>query len=916
MNQKEDLINKRHVIEKQGLQKIHRDLRTILNFFKEVLISQNEESVAEALNDIDGCAKTLENIKPNGNEEKIIQALSISFQLMNLVEENATVQFRRKVENNLGIDAIRGSWGETFNKLLKLGLNQQQIAETLPRVLVCPVLTAHPTEAKRTSVLELHRELYLLLVKKENQVWSESEKQVIDDEIKALLERWWRTREVHLQKPNLEQERNNVLHYFTKVFPMALETTDQRLQYSWKAMGFDKNLLKNPEQFPRLQFGSWVGGDRDGHPFVTDQVTRETLMVHRQAALQIIREAMLHISARTTFSDGQNPVPSFFHNAKGRMANALGETGKNAINRNPREPWRQYINLMVAKIDNTIAQKVTEPQTFYSNVQQLEEDLQILRKSLLEIGAHRILDDLLFPLERKVQCFGFHLVKLDVRQNSSFHEKALEQMLKTASFDDWQYSSWDETKRMQFLNEELQSNRPFVVGGVPIGPEADKIIDCYRAVRVHIENYGQEGIGSFIVSMTREVSDLLVIYLFFRELGMQHLPIQIVPLFETIEDLQRAHQILDDFLSHPATKKLRSKEFGDVQEVMLGYSDSNKDGGILASRWNIYRTEQNLTEVARKHSIRLRFFHGIGGTISRGGGKYHRFLDGMPQFALSGEMKLTVQGETIAQQFANLLNATYNLEMLLSGASLQTALTNFVTKKRQYPFEAFGKLADLSMKKYQELINHDKFIEYYSEATPIDLLEKSRIGSRPARRTGQRTLEDLRAIPWVFSWNQSRFNVTAWYGAGWALMQLKKDFPEHYQHLQEYIHKWPFLRYTLIHIETNLFNAEEELMKKYASLVKNKSTRDEFTSLILKEYQLTKEQVVALPGDEASDRRQSLLDNVQRRRKALRKLHDLHVQHLEEWRALPDEEKNTNDYLLDRLLMITTALSGGLKSTG
>jgi phosphoenolpyruvate carboxylase len=902
-------------IENQGLQKIHRDLRAVMNSFRDVLRDLDEESVASTIKDVDGFDLRGSETIPEGNEEKVIQAMSISFQLMNLVEENATVQFRRKLENNLGLDAIRGSWGETFRKLQQQGLTEDQIASVLQEIRVTPVLTAHPTEAKRTSVLELHREMYLELVKKENQMWSATERKAIDDNIKSLLERWWRTREVHLEKPNLESERNNVMHYFTKVFPQALEISDQKLRYTWKAMGFNEKHLIIPDRFPVLEFGSWVGGDRDGHPFVTAEVTKSTLMSHRMAALQIIRESLLFVSARTTFSDGQNPVPAFFHNTLGQLESQLGEAGKKAMQRNPREPWRQYINLLVAKLDNTIQGNFTEPLAFYKSASQLQQDLLILRNSLNDIGAIRIVQDLLFPLERKVQCFGFHLVKLDIRQNSSFHDKALEQMLKAASFEDWQYSTWNEEKKLAFLRKELESNRPFVVGGVHIGPEADKIIDCYRVVRNYCDRYGHQGVGALIVSMTRGLSDLLVVYLFMRELGMIHLPLPVVPLFETIEDLQNAHEVLDGFLAHPMTIK-RLPELGNVQEVMLGYSDSNKDGGILASRWNIYRTEQNLTEVAEKHGITLRFFHGIGGTISRGGGKYHRFLDGMPQSSLSGDIKLTVQGETIAQQFANLLNATYNLEMLLSGATLQTSLTKFVKQKRFYPFDAFKRLADLSMQKYQELIKHDRFIEFYSQATPIDLLERSRIGSRPARRTGQRTLDDLRAIPWVFSWNQARFNLTAWYGVGFALSEIRKTHPEEYEQLRAIAHKWPFLRYNLIHVETNLLNSDKQLMEQYTSLVEDENLRNEFREMILNEYTLAKEQIMDLLGEEALERRQSLLDNIQRRKKALQKLHLLHMQYLKYWRNLDETEKETNDLMLDRLLMLTTALSGGLKSTG
>jgi phosphoenolpyruvate carboxylase len=908
---------KKEHIENQGLEKIHTDLTEIMHAFMEVLNAQGEESITKALKDFDSNIYDTESIPNDINNEKIIQALSIGFQLMNLVEENASVQFRRKLENQMGLDSIRGSLGEIFAKLIENGLTEEQIANILPNVTVMPVLTAHPTEAKRTSVLDLHRDLYLLLVKKENKIWSISEQEAIDNDIKALLERWWHTREVQLEKPNIESERNNLLHYFTKIFPIALDTIDKRLKYTWKAMNFDPKRLSLPEHFPALRFGSWVGGDRDGHPFVTAMVTQSTLDVHRKAALTIVKDALIHMAARTTFSNTQHNVPQILTDAIKDNVTIMEKAGDKALKRNPGEPWRQFINLIVAKLENTQKGNIEtlHPNAWYPTPAVLQKDLDIIKTSMIQAGMARIVDDLLFPIERKLQCFGFHLASLDIRQNSAFHEKAIEQLLKAALFNDWEYSKWDEKKRMEFLNHELKSNRPFAVSGTEVGPEANQLIECYRTVRDHVKAYGHNGIGSFIVSMTRELSDLILVYLFFRELGMQHMPFQIVPLFETIDDLQQSHEILDAFLLHPISQ-LRIKKEGYVQEVMLGYSDSNKDGGILASRWNIYRAEQNLTDVAEKHGIRLRFFHGIGGTISRGGGKYHRFLDGMPQYSLTGQIKLTVQGETIAQQFTNPLNATYNLEMLLAGTTLQTSYTTYLRKKRDYPFDTMKIISELSIKKYQELITREGFIEFYRQATPIDLLECSRIGSRPARRTGAKTLNDLRAIPWVFSWNQSRFNLTAWYGVGSALSEIRKKHPLLYNELKQVANSWPFLRYTLIHIETNLLNSDLQLMAQYAELVKEDKVRTEFLKLITDEYTLAREQIIDLFGEEAESRRYKLLENIKRRRKILTKLHQLHIFYLKRWRQIPENERENDHNMLDLLLMITTALSSGLKSTG
>jgi len=910
-----DKIQLKREIEDDSLQKIREDLHSLVSYFEQVLVDLNEEAVAKILHLLEESQTEHQESASDIPDEKLVQALSILFQLMNLVEENSSVQNRRKVENRVGADAIRGSWGETFEKWKKQGIQEEQIAELLPTLRIMPVLTAHPTEAKRISILELHRELYLLLVRKENIIWTMMEKDTIDDSIKAILERWWRSGEVYLEKPTISSERSNVMHYFSRVFPEALKISDKRLKFTWKSYGFNPKKLSLPEQYPIIEFGSWVGGDRDGHPYVTAEVTKSTLLEHRKEALLLIKKQLLDLAAHFSFSEAKNNVPSILTLTIEELQQYFGNAGKKAVARNPREPWRQFINMMLLKLENTINGNRQSEWLYYRTAADLQKDLRLIRISLMEIGGAHIIEEWLFPLERQVQCFGFHLAKLDIRQNSDFHNKALEQMLQKAAFSDANFTEWEEEKKVAFISEELRSNRPFVVKGEPLDPEAEQVLACFRVLKDHIDQYGHEGIGSLIVSMTRGLSDLLIVYLFMREVGMLNVPLQVVPLFETIDDLKASEHILDTFLSHPMTLKHR-RLLPPIQEVMLGYSDSNKDGGILASRWNIFEAEKNLTHVAEKHGIQLRFFHGIGGTISRGGGKYHRFLESMPPESMSGEIKLTVQGEAIAQQFANLLNATFSLELLLSGTALQAGDRRFKSAEPEFPLRAFEHLADLALTHYQKLIGHPDFIRFYSEATPIDVLEQSKIGSRPARRSGKRSLADLRAIPWVFSWNQSRFKLTAWYGVGTALKQMQEQCPELFSQLKEHAQQWAFLHYTLIQVETNLLNSDPEIMQEYASLVTDEKVRTELMEMILSEYAESTKQVGDLLGGNTESRRASLLNNANRRKKSLDILHKLQISKLKEWRALKEVSPEKSDYLLTLLLVITTAISGGLKSTG
>ncbi|HKK75179.1 MAG TPA: phosphoenolpyruvate carboxylase [Saprospiraceae bacterium] len=899
-------------IEQRGWQKIKDDFQWVQSRFHKVLRELGEEAIADSLAEE---KPYLSKGDTSLQEDKFIQALSISFQLLNLVEENAAVQFRRRLEDEVGLPAVRGSWAETLQALEESGMSSKTIADALSQVNVMPVLTAHPTEAKRVTVLGIHREFYLLLVKRENQMWSKTERELLYRQFDALLERWWRTGEVYLAKPDVQAERDNVMYYFTEVFPEALRRTDQRLRDAWAATGFDLTLLHQPEQFPRLEYGSWIGGDRDGHPYVSAAVTEETLQIHRQAALTTIKKHLNRLGSKLSFSELLSPVPTLFISQIQEHAVLFGKEGTAAIERNPHEPLRQFVNLMMLRLENTLAETLSDAATCYREAADLSADLKLLRTAMEQMGIHSVVEDMLFPLERMVHCLGFHLVRLDIRQNSAYHEKAMDQLLAAAGMGEAAFTSKSEEERIALLSKELETPRPFVASGRSCGAEADAVLAYFRVLRRHIDRYGAGGIGSLIVSMTRGLSDLLVVHIFLREVGLSDQPLQVVPLFETVDDLQAAPDILDAFLSHPVTKR-RWEMMPRMQEVMLGYSDSNKDGGILSSRWNIYQAEAQLTEAAAKHNVQCCFFHGRGGTISRGGGKYHRFWDSMPFGSVSGSTKFTVQGETIAQQFGNPVNATYNLEMSLSGVARQMLVARERKDMPKRPLEAMSRLAALSRDQYQKLIQHPGFIPFFSQATPIDVLEQSKIGSRPARRTGRRSLDDLRAIPWVFSWNQARFHLTGWFGLGQALQSLRTEAPKDYQLLKDTSQKWPFWRYFLIQVETNLMQVNPEIMQAYAALVEEASIRKELLELIQQDYEEASQQVADLFDIPREKRRVSMLENNARRHKALNTLHDLHLTYLRQWRQAVAEEPEAAEPLLLQLLLLTNALSGGLKSTG
>lgn len=899
-------------IEQTHFKKISDDRRFIIDCYIEMLSRINENEVIDLVNYSINNAKTDIDELPNG---KTIQALSIYFQLITLVEENAAMQYRRKLEDQEKIVTIRGSWAETLNIWKKANLSEEEMLNAISKTHIIPVLTAHPTEAKRITVLEIHRELFLLLVQKENSSLSKIEQNVIRENILHLLERWWRTGEIYMEKPEISDERSNVLHYLKKVFPNVLKNTDDQLKSSWVALGLNPLKIKNPDLFPKIEFGSWVGGDRDGHPFVSALITKETLLIHRKTALNLVRDELENLAKKISVSAITNSIPFELSEAIENKEKLLGESGKQAINRNRYEPWRQFVNLMICQLDNTISENYTDSKSHYKSSKALEIDLKVLRGVLIQNGLNSIAESLLFPVERIVKSFGFHLAKLDIRQNSAFHDKAISQILKCNGEKDYDFETWEETKRIKYLSQILEKNELITDVTISYGLEADAILDCYKVIRQHINQYGVDGIGSFIVSMTRDFSDLLVVYLFMRETQLLNTSIKVVPLLETIEDLHHGPQILDAFFKHPITQS-RRKYTGFAQEIMLGYSDSNKDGGTIASKWNLYQAEIALTKVGKDNNTEIYFFHGTGGTISRGGGKYHRFVESMPESTINGTLKITVQGESVAQLFGNPKTATYNLSALSSGIARHLIESQTKIEKTQYPIEAMEFIAEKSYEHYKNLIETPGLINFYSKTTCIDVLEKSKIGSRPARRTGTRTLKDLRAIPWVFSWNLSRFALTGWFGLGEALKKLKIEKPHEFKNLKKGINSWNFIKFLMIQTETNLILSNLEIMNLYASLDEDENEKKLFMSMLLADYQNGLQYIEELFNDSSTNRRLGQYDNLKWRNEKLLVLHKLHVKYLKIWRSMDDENNLEKDKLLNKLLSIINALSSGLKNTG
>ncbi|MEM9399983.1 MAG: phosphoenolpyruvate carboxylase [Verrucomicrobiota bacterium] len=909
-----------------GFSKIDRDLEFLMNCFKEVLDEIGEKEAAQSLPWLKDS-----DVKTTLTSEKFSQVLSVSFQILNLLEENAAAQLRRQRANEPEYIPEPGLWTYYLTQLKQEGFTEDQILETIATSTIEPVLTAHPTEAKRSTVLAQYRQLYLLIVERENQMWTPWELETNRQQIKVVIEHIWRAGELIIRKPEVTKERKGMLYYFREVFPAALPKLDTRLRQAWSKAGLTEAKINEPQYQPRFKFGTWVGGDRDGHPFVTPEVTRETLNELRTQALFVIHDSLTDLPRKVSLNDEINATPEILSQSIERITTELGDIGETICKRCQNEPWKQMARLIMAKLPVQINEEkkvvLDENEASYSRSEEVIDDLMILRDALEQVGAHRMAEYDVNPIIRTMETFGFHLAVLDIRQNSKFHDKAITQLMVASGIDASGFANWPEPKRLELLERELKSPRPFLNTHRFVGDEANNVLGYYSVLVEHIGKYGSDGLGSLIISMTRQTSDLYVVYLLAREAGLAvNTPngltcmLPVVPLFETLDDLQSCRSIIHHFIHHPVTKNTleyccKMKHEKITQQVMIGYSDSNKDAGIMASQWGVHLAERDLNKEADATGIRIKFFHGRGGTISRGAGPTHRFLEAMPHGTLTGALRVTEQGEVIAQKYANQITATFNLELLSAGTVATTLRHKRFEDERSDLDNIANLLASFSAEKYKSLLKKEGFIDFYGQATPIDALEQSRIGSRPARRTGVRSLEDLRAIPWVFSWTQSRFYLPGWYGVGTALEKLSNENEELYNLLKKEIKTWRFMRYVLSNVETNIASADMNIAQEYASLVEDPDLRDNFYTDISSEWGRSRKMLDDIfGGEELKKRRPRMFRTLALREKALNALHDQQINLLREWRVSKTTQESS-DTLKDVLLSIN-AIAGGLRTTG
>ena len=906
---------------RDGFQELDTRLETLMNMLGDVLgdDSNLKESIPWSGKDITAKAGSPEEAG------SVAQLQAICFEILNMVEERTSRMIRHRRINELGFQAEKGLWGRVISQLQEEGFSEDDVLEALPDMNITPVLTAHPTESKRATVRERHLALYNELVRWDVEKGDPASLEKVMESITVCLETLWHTGEIHASRPSILGELRNVIYYLREVFPSTLKKLDTSLESAWQAVGWDVQKLRNADAYPKLTFGTWVGGDRDGHPLVTADVTADTLRRLRKHALRIHERELKTAADILTLSPPEGKVPTELIDRIVVIQNELGDIGTRIAKLNALEPWRCLAYLMREKLNDP------NSEVAYQCLSEYSSDLELLETTLIKLGAATTARNVVHPLRRLADVFGFHLATIDIRQNSPFHDAAATQMFALAGIEGAEdFGNWPEEKRTEFLVAELQNPRPFRPWSADAETEAGKVMACLKVLHDHSQKYGMASFGLYVVSMTRQVSDILLVHLFAREGKMAEYKdgiwvskIPASPLFETGDDLDRGGEVVKAYLSVPSGKHfLKPAKSGlPYMPVMVGYSDSTKDSGLLSGQWSLQKAQSEITKSCHDMGARCEFFHGRGGTISRGAGPIQWFLRALPSGSLTGAIRITEQGEVIPRKYAHRSTAAYNLELLVAGVARVSVANRkklgVATPGSEGYQEIIQWLSVESRASYRKLLEEPGFMKFYRQATPLDALENGCFGSRPASRTGTATLDDLRAIPWVFSWTQARYYLPGWFGVGSGLEKLKTEKPEEFAALAEYIKEEPFLRYLLTNVETNLVSADLELMTAYANLVSDTELRDRFQNIIVSEFKRTGQMIDEIFGSTFIERRPRMQRTLDVRELPLRLLHEQQISLLADWRAA--KEKGDDEGAakqLNALQYSVNAIASGLRTTG
>lgn len=858
---------------------------------------------------------------------KVLRAFTYFSHLANLAEDRHHIR-RRVAYERMG-SYQDGSIPVAMKKLHAAGVSSKMISKALEGSLISPVLTAHPTEVQRTSILEAEREIANLLsvrdqLKESSKANNPQKDALLNKELKANEEhirarvlQLWHTRLLRFTKLTVADEIENALTYYETTFLREIPKIYAQLEDS----------LTGNSVASFLKMGQWIGGDRDGNPNVTAKTLEYAISRQAEMVLRHYLTEVHHLGRELSVSALLLKFPKKMQ----ELAAASPDTNEHRQD----EPYRRALTGMYSRLAATLkvltgtdaARHAVAPQNPYANAQEFLSDLKTIEASLVSQGAKALSDRRLRGLIRTVEVFGFHLATVDLRQSSGMHEAVLAELLQVSSVEK-DYSSLSEVQKRELLLSLLKDPRPLRVVGHIYSDFAVSEIAIFEMAKKMRQLFGAETIRHYIISHTETVSDLLEVLLLQKEVGLMYETVGkkasadliVVPLFETIEDLRNAAPIMQEFYALPGILDL-VKRSGAEQDIMLGYSDSNKDGGIVTSNWELYCAELALVKVFEpledKHGVKLRLFHGRGGTVGRGGGPSYEAILAQPPGTVRGQIRLTEQGEVIGSKYANPEIGRRNLETLVA-ATLEATLLKPTKQASKAFLDAAAQISQASMDAYRGLVYETPgFAEYFFDATPIREIAKLNIGSRPASRKASQRIEDLRAIPWGFSWGQCRLTLPGWYGFGSAvqafLNQTKvADKKANLILLQKMYKEWPFFRTLLSNMDMALAKSDLALASRYSELVSDVKLRKQIFGAIETEWTKTVDALNLVTGEKVRlAKNPALARSIKNRFPYIDPLHHLQVELVRRYRAGKHDER------VQRGIHIAiNGIAAGLRNTG
>ncbi len=849
----------------------------------------------------------------------ILKAFTTYFHLVNLAEEHHRARVLREREARTPDRPLGDSIAQAVFRLREQGLSAETMQQLLDQLHVELVFTSHPTESKRRSIIEKLRAISQALYRMETTRLLPREREALLTEIRTQVALLWLTDEVRARRPEVIDEVKNGLWYFTETLFQVVPEVYRSLRRALH-QAYPGHTFRIP---PFLQFGSWIGGDRDGNPYVTSQVTELTFRLHSDIARQHHYHHLVQLIRRLSLVEDRTS-PAAREHLESILATVPPEAATGLRRRNLREPYRQALSVMAARLHPPNPDPLAEtPQVAvpsYNSTAEVLAHLQRVAESLTMDGYHELVATCIQPFMESVATFGLHTARLDIRQHSGVHEHVIAEILALTGVTS-RYAALAEADRRELLERLLARPQPLdpaLLTHPSLSPTTRDMLALFRLLR-HMCETRPEAVGYYLISMCRDVSDVLEVLLMAAWVGLYRPTenrslLDIAPLFETIADLEDAPKVLVTLwqsLAYGRHLECRQRH----QLVQLGYSDSTKDGGYLAANWALYKAQQALARVAREHRVHLTFFHGRGGAIGRGGGPTHRAILGLPPGTLTGRLRLTEQGEVIFDRFGHPLIAWRYLEQVV-GAVLEVS-GGLVCEPEPAALSAMDAMAATALRTYRTLIHETPgFLTYFQQATPIDVITELTLGSRPARRTGQPTLEDLRAIPWVFAWMQSRHTLPGWYGLGTALREYMWTAPNGLATLQHLYRTWPFFRAMIDNAQMALGKADMSIAEQYAQLVTDPDIRRRVFRAIITEYLRTREAILAVTGQK------DLLDNEPILQRAIRlrnpyvdPLNLIQIGLLRRFRRLPLDSAE-RERVLHALRLSIVGIASGLKNTG